>query len=114
MIKEIIVEEVIAAHELQSPDNKVYCPRCRQQDLVLTGSMQRPYEETLSKGEIVSSKLDEDTLMQEIEVVECLLCRKRFLVRTDSEFLLEKKLLECAGLLLKGTGHDFLGQGRPC
>jgi len=102
----IVRNEFVSAGDIDSKD--VRCPRegCRSNTLVLYGTSQVARVETFEAGEVTNVRLDESTHAFEIEVIECLICGTRWIVKTNEVVALEQKIETLRQLVIEATGDD--------
>jgi DNA-directed RNA polymerase subunit RPC12/RpoP len=109
--KAIIQEEIVNAADIDP--NSIRCPRCKGDTLILKGNSQIAREEVMEKGEIISVNTNADSHAFELEVIECMPCDRRFIIKTREVFQLEQSNESLRQLVIEATGKDPYGLGRP-
>jgi len=102
----IVRNETVNAGDIDC--NNIRCPResCNSNTLVLYGTSQVSRIETFEAGQVTSTQLDESSHAFEIEVIECLVCGTRWIVKTREVVALEQRIEALRQLVIEATGED--------
>ncbi len=101
--------ELVNAEDINPKD--VRCPRCKGNTLVLKGNHQVAHEEILQDGVVVSSTSDPNTHSFELEIIECMPCSVRFVIKPRQVYELEKMTWDMRQIILDLGGKDPFGGG---